>query len=49
MGGLATYDMFSQYQELVGRMFGGFIEFTGMLVQKNLHCCNDQDQMKHLC
>ena len=22
MGGLATYDMFSQYQELVGRMFG---------------------------
>ena len=27
MGGLATYDMFSQYQELVGRMFGSFIEF----------------------
>lgn len=27
MGGLATYDMFSQYQELVGRMFGTFIEF----------------------
>ena len=21
MGGLATYDLFSQYQELVGRMF----------------------------
>lgn len=28
MGGLATYDMFSQYQELVGRMFGSFIEFN---------------------
>ena len=27
IGGLATYDMFSQYQELVGRMFGSFIEF----------------------
>jgi hypothetical protein len=28
LGGLATYDMFSQYQELVGRMFGSFIEFN---------------------
>ena len=27
MGGLATYEMFAQYQELVGRMFGSFIEF----------------------
>ena len=27
MGGLATYDMFSQYQELVGRMFGAYIQF----------------------
>ena len=27
IGGLATYDFFSQYQELVGRMFGSFIEF----------------------
>lgn len=27
LGGLATYDFFSQYQELVGRMFGAFIEF----------------------
>ena len=27
MGGLATYDLFSQRQELVGRMFGSFIEF----------------------
>lgn len=27
MGGLATYELFSQYQELVGRMFGSFIEF----------------------
>lgn len=27
MGGVATYNMFAQYQELVGRMFGSFIEF----------------------
>jgi hypothetical protein len=26
-GGLLTYELFSQYQELVGRMFGSFIEF----------------------
>lgn len=26
-GGLATFDFFSQYQEMVGRMFGAFIEF----------------------
>jgi hypothetical protein len=28
MGGLATYELFSQYQELVGKMFGSFINFT---------------------
>lgn len=28
MGGLATYDFFCQYQELVGRMFGSYIEFV---------------------
>jgi len=27
LGGLATYDLFAQHQELVGRMFGSFIEF----------------------
>ena len=27
MGGLATYNLFAGYQELVGRMFGSFIEF----------------------
>ena len=27
IGGLATYDMFAQQQELVGRMFGSFLEF----------------------
>lgn len=27
MGGLLTYELFAQYQELVGRMFGAFIEF----------------------
>jgi len=36
MGGLATYDFFSQYQELVGRMFGSFIEFKWNTTTKNL-------------
>ena len=36
IGGLATYDMFSQYQELVGRMFGSFIEFKWNSTQKKL-------------
>ena len=36
MGGLATYDMFSQYQELVGRMFGSFIEFKWNTTTKEL-------------
>jgi hypothetical protein len=36
MGGLATYDMFSQYQELVGRMFGSFIEFKWNSQSKKL-------------
>jgi len=36
MGGLATYDMFSQYQELVGRMFGSFIEFNWNRSSKKL-------------
>ena len=36
MGGLATYDMFAQHQELVGRMFGSFIEFTWNNTSKKL-------------
>jgi len=36
MGGLATYDFFSQYQELVGRMFGAFIEFKWNSTTKKL-------------
>lgn len=36
LGGLATYDFFSQYQELVGRMFGSFIEFTWNNTTKKL-------------
>ena len=27
MGGLATYELYSGYQKLVGKMFGSFIEF----------------------
>ena len=36
MGGLATYELFSQQQELVGRMFGSFIEFTWNATTKKL-------------
>ena len=36
MGGLATYDMFAGYQELVGRMFGSFIEFKWNTTTKKL-------------
>src|SRR5210317_2325340 len=36
MGGLATYDLFSQHQELVGRMFGSFIEFKWSTATKKL-------------
>jgi|TARA_R110000772_G_scaffold29315_3_gene73307 hypothetical protein len=36
IGGLATYDMFAQQQELVGRMFGSFIEFTWNTSNKKL-------------
>lgn len=36
LGGLATYDYFSQYQELVGRMFGSFIEFKWNTATKKL-------------
>jgi hypothetical protein len=36
LGGLATYDFFSQYQELVGRMFGSFIEFKWNTATKKL-------------
>ena len=36
MGGLATYNAFAQYQELVGRMFGSFIEFKWHTSTKEL-------------
>jgi len=36
MGGLATYDMFAGYQEMVGRMFGSFIEFKWNTTTKKL-------------
>ena len=36
LGGLATYDFFAQYQELVGRMFGSFIEFKWNTATKKL-------------
>jgi len=36
LGGLATYELFMGYQELVGRMFGAFIEFTWSTSTKKL-------------
>ena len=36
MGGLATYEMFAGYQELVGRMFGSFMEFKWNTTTKKL-------------
>jgi hypothetical protein len=36
IGGLATYDFFAQQQELIGRMFGSFIEFTWNTSNKKL-------------
>ena len=36
MGGLSTYEMFAGHQELVGRMFGSFIEFTWNSTTKKL-------------
>ena len=36
LGGLATYNAFAKYQELVGRMFGSFIEFKWNNTTKEL-------------
>ena len=36
MGGLATYELFAGYQEMVGKMFGSFINFTWHSQSKKL-------------
>jgi len=36
MGGLATYDFYKQYQEMAGRMFGAYINFTYNPVTKKI-------------
>ena len=36
VGGLATYEFFSQYQEQASKMFGGYINFTFNTVSKKL-------------
>jgi hypothetical protein len=36
MGGLLTYELFAQYQELVGKMFGSFINFTWLPQSRKL-------------
>ena len=47
MGGLATYDMFSKYQELVGRMFGSLLNLNGIHKLKNLLYYSVHEQKKH--
>jgi hypothetical protein len=36
MGGLLTFELFSQYQELTARMFGGYVDFQFNTVTKKL-------------
>jgi hypothetical protein len=40
-GGLATYDFYSQYVELAGRMFGAYINYTFNPVTKKLQLVRD--------
>ena len=40
-GGLATYDFYSQYVELAGRMFGAYMNFTWNPVTKKLQLIRD--------
>ena len=42
IGGLATYELFSGYQELVGRMFGGYINFYYDTVTRKLEIVRRQ-------
>ena len=46
MGGLASYELFSGYQEIVGRMFGSFIEFKWNTANKKLTIFKDLEQKK---
>lgn len=40
-GGLATYDFYSQYVELAGRMFGAYMNYTWNQVTKKLQLIRD--------
>ncbi len=40
-GGLATYDMYTQYVELAARMFGGYMNYTFNPVTKQLNLVRD--------
>ena len=40
-GGLATYDFYSQYVELAGRMFGAYMNYTWNSVTKKLQLIRD--------
>ena len=38
LGGIATYNMFAQYQEMIGKMFGAFIEFQWIPTSRTFRC-----------
>ena len=40
-GGLATYEMYTQYDELAARMFGGYLNYTFNPVTKQLSLVRD--------
>ena len=40
-GGLATYELYSQYVELAARMFGGFVNYTFNPATKQLRIVRD--------
>jgi hypothetical protein len=40
-GGLATYDFYSQYVELAGRMFGAYMNYTWNPVTKKIQLIRD--------
>ena len=41
MGGLATYDFYSQYVELTAKMFGGFLNYTYNSASKEITLMRD--------
>jgi hypothetical protein len=38
LGGIATYYMFASYQEMIGKMFGSYIEFQWIPTSRTFRC-----------